>query len=114
MLFALKRGKRGLIMCLLHEAISICSSVILNNNAVKNLRSMFFQNAYPKHFFDLVKIFEAVNKFNLSNKAKENNFSYTCRLGAPYFGRASHNFGCNIAKVNQNKFNVDISVFYRT
>ena len=60
----------------------------------------------------VVKKFKAVNEPKPSNKNTENNFSY--RLGVPYFGRPAYNFGCNIAKLIRNKFNVDISVFYRT
>ena len=72
-----------------YRARLICSSVILYNKEVKNLRNMLLRNGYPKHFFDIVvKKFEAVNEPKPSNKNTENNLSY--RSGVPYFGRPSH------------------------
>ena len=54
----------------------------------------------------------AVNEPKPSNKITEKNFSY--KLGLLYFGRPSQKFGCNIAKLIQNKFDADISVLYET
>ena len=89
-----KAWKSGLIMCLLLRAKLIHS--ILYNSEVKNLQNMVLRNGHPKHLFDIVNKFKAVNEPKPSNKNTENNFSY--RLGVPYFGRPSYNFGCNIAK----------------
>ena len=49
-----KTWKSGLIVCLLHRTKLICSSMILYNKEIKNLRKMFLRNGYPEHFFDVV------------------------------------------------------------
>ena len=53
-----------------------------------------------------------MNEPKSSSRNKESNFSY--RLGAQNFRRLFHKFCWIVAKFIRNKFNVDISVFYRT
>ena len=46
--------KSGLIICLLNRAKIICSTTALFQKEVKELRSMFQENGYPKSYFDKI------------------------------------------------------------
>ena len=50
--------KTGLVMCLLHQAQSICSNEFYFRSEVAKLKEMFYLNGYPKSFFD-----KALEKF---------------------------------------------------
>ena len=58
--------KSGLIICLLNRAKIICSTTALFQKEVKELRSMFQENGYPKSYFD--KVFK---RFLTEQDAKE-------------------------------------------
>ena len=49
-----KAWKEGLLLCLLHRAKAVCSSVKLFKTEVDNLRQLFMKNNYPIHFFNKI------------------------------------------------------------
>ena len=56
-------------MCLLLRAKLIHS--ILYNSDVKNLQNMVLHNGHPKHLFDIVNKFKAVNEPNHQIKIRK-------------------------------------------
>ena len=76
-------------MCLFHRAKSICLSMILCINEVKNLQNMFLHNGDSKHFCDdvIVKEFAVVDGPQPSNKSVK------------HFGKLLHKFDCIVAKL---------------
>ena len=46
--------KSGLIICLSNQAKTICSTTALFQKEVKELRSMFQKNGYPKSYFNKI------------------------------------------------------------
>ena len=110
--------KKGMLLCLLHRAKMICSSVTMFNSEVVKLKEMFIANAYPEKFIDnIINVF-----YRNCNLAPERNNMSLCDeeqlpfvlLRVPYFGKCSVRFSRNLTKIICNKFNVNVRVVYST
>ena len=60
--------KSGLVICLLNRAKIMCSTAALFQKEVKELRSMFQENGYPKSYFD--KIFKRFLQNKMQKKRR--------------------------------------------
>ena len=109
--------KRGVIMCLLHRAQMICSSVSLFNVEVEKLRKMFIRDAYPVYFFN-----NALNLFLKKSQSssiiiddtEEDDVLPFVIFKVPYFGKCSMTFASDISKIISSKFPVKVRVVYST
>ena len=108
--------KSGLIICLLNQAKIICSTTALFQKEVKELRSMFQENRYPKSYFDKIIIRfirflteqDAKEKTTLDTSKKENYY-----ITIPYLESESRHFINKLAKIIKNKINVNIVLVYK-
>ena len=85
--FCPQKWKSDLILCLLHRAKLICSSKMLFNREINNLRKMFCLNGYPYWFF--IKV---LNKFVSNITVDRSTDCCTYYLTIPYFGIDSKRF----------------------
>ena len=104
--------KSDLIICLLNREKIICSTTALFQTEVKELKSMFQENGYPKSYFD--KIFK---RFLTEQDAREKTIPDTSEketyyITIPYLKSESRRFINKLAKIIKNKINVNIVPVY--
>ena len=104
--------KRGLILCLLNRAKCICSSLMLFNEEVQNLRNMFINNCYPVRFFDYA-LNRMLNPTSVSDDTEDSISRYSI-LRVPYYGSESVKFAKRLSGIITRKFDVDIKIVYST
>ena len=106
--------KKGVILCLLHRAKMICSTVSNFNDEVNALRKMFISNSYPVSFFDnVLKSFNDKRSSSSNSDTSEEEIS-TIIFNVPYLGKCSRTFSSCISKLISSKFNVKIRTVYST
>ena len=111
--------KKGVILCLLHRAKMICSSVSLFIAEIDNLRKMFISNSYSLKFFnDMLTNF--LNRLNVSSADSDDNVvdgndnTPIITFNVPYFSKCSKSFANSIATLISRKFSVKVRVVYST
>ena len=106
--FGPQKWKSGLILCLLYHAKLICSSKMLFNWEINNLRKTFCLNGYPCWFSNKV-----LNKFvpNITIDCSTDCCPY---LTIPYFGIDSRCFLNQLSKILKSKFNMKVCPVYKT
>ena len=107
--FCPQKWKSGLILCLLYRAKLICSSKMLFNREINNLRKMFCLNGYPCWFFNKV-----LNKFVSNITVDRSTDCRTYYLTIPYFSIDSRRFLNRLSKIFKSKFNVKVCPVYKT
>ena len=104
--------KRGVILCLLHRAKMICSTVSNFNVEVDNLRKMFISNSYPVSFFNnVLNLFNTDRSSSISDSEEE---IPTVVFNVPYLGKCSRSFSSCISRLIHDKFDVKVRVVYST
>ena len=99
---------------MLHRAKNICSTKLLFQNQVRNLRQLFSKNGYPTSFFNriLEKFLNqnngASNQDLNSSKAQERKFS----LAIPYLGKPSTTF--YVWLLTKSKLDIEITPIFKT
>ena len=102
--------KVGLVMCLLHQAKTICSSDFYFKSEVSKLSDMFCLNGYPKTFFDRAfKKFQDKQNADIIPTVDENlEEIQTVNLTIPYIGEASNLFAKQMRSLFKTNFNVKL------
>ena len=103
--------KRGLILCLLNRAKSICSSPRLFNDEVNRLKKLFIDNCYPARYFENA-LKRITNPTQHQDDLDESDVFSIFRV--PYYDRSSMKFAKRISKIISDKFNISIRVVYST
>ena len=106
--------KSDLIKCCLNLEKIICFTTALFQEKVKELRSMFEENRYPKLYFD--KIFK---RFLREQDAKEKTIPDTSEkethyITIPYLKSKPRRFINNLTKIIKNKIDVNIVPVYKS
>ena len=109
--------KKGMILCLLNRAKMICSSTVMFQSEVANLKEMFIANAYPIKFINnVINIFyrkcESTELDNMPN-CDEEQLPYIL-LRVPYYGKCSVRFAHKLTNIICKKFDVNVRVVYST
>ena len=102
-----------LILYLLNRAKAICSSKLLFQNDVIKLQQIFLSNRYPICFFNkfLLGFLTVDNDLSDHEHNKINSVVY---LNVPYIEKESRRFVSRLAKLFHVKFDVKVSVIYKT
>lgn len=117
------KWKSNLILCLLHRATVICSSKSLFDREVSKLRSLFMQNSYPGWFFDKIThqflSDQSVSSTQQSQpisqtQAPERKRDFSNCFAVPFLGKMSRVFVSRLSRLIKQKYNVDVTVFYKT
>ena len=108
-----KTWKQGLINCFLHRAKNICSTNTLFYSEVKNLRNIFYNNGYPKNFFDQV-LQRFISSTRQENKTAKEQKDYEYLLTIPFLGKISKNFAKHVQLLVKRKFNINLTPIYKT
>ena len=103
--------KKGLILCLINRAKSICSSSALFYEEVCNLRKMFINNCYPASYFDYVLKKATSASSHQNDSVDEDPFSI---LRVPFYGSHSVKFAKRLSQIISHKFNINIRIVYST
>ena len=113
--------KKGLIMCLLHRAKLICSSIKYFDCEVNTLKAIFSSNAYPTAMFNTVyKRFltgDGVRNVSADDDVLDLIEEQTRKivLKIPYYGKNSILFAKRFSCLIKSKFNaVDLRTVYCT
>ena len=73
-----------------------------------SLSLMFLNNGYPLSFFDkILASFQSSNKFS-------QNISFEINFCIPYLGKESHHVANRLSALIKNKYNLKISLMYKT
>ena len=104
--------KVGLIRCLLNTGKRICSSEKLFNMEVDKLRSVFYQNGYPKAYFDAAyeKFLASWGKIKTSDLDDKDDRKYV--FGVPFIGAPSREYKKNISRLIKEHLGEDIFVYF--
>ena len=102
--------KTGLVMCLLHQAQSICSSEFYFRSEVAKLKEMFYSNGYPKSFFDkaLEKFIEKQNMDVIPTADENTEDVKKVNLTIPFLGEASRKFAKQMVSLFKSTYNVKL------
>ena len=107
-----RQWKRGLILCLINRAKSICSSSALFYEEISNLRKMFIDNCYTVRYFDYV-VSKVTNPKLQTNESVDEEDSFSI-LRIPFYGPHSVKFAKRVSKIISQKFNINIRIVYST
>ena len=107
-----KARKEGLVLCLLHRAKAVCSSVKFFKTEVDNLRRLFMKNNYPIHFFN--KILERFLHQPDTQTPTENEPDPKILFKVPLAGKISKDFFNNICLIIKRRFGIHVVHLYRT
>ena len=102
--------KTGLVMCLLHQARTICSSDFYFQREVSKLKEMFYLNGYPKSFFDRAfqKFLNKENDDVVPTVDENTEDIITVNLNIPYLGEASNKFAKQMTSLFKSTFNIKL------
>ena len=108
--------KAGLILCMLHRARKVCSSMLSFDREVDTLRSIFGKNGYPADFFNrVVQKFERITSALTDDSVSVNEDTdkrFIIKL--PFVNKASQLFAKRLRLLIDKKFGVKISVVYNS
>ena len=99
-----KAWKEGLVLCLLHRAKAVCSSVKFFKTEVDNLRRLCMKNNYPIHFFN--KILERFLHQPDTQTPTENEPDPKILFKVPFAGKISKDFFNSIRLIIKIKSNL--------
>ena len=102
--------KTGLVMCLLHQAKTICSSDFYFRSEVSRLKEMFFLNGYPKSFFDKAfqRFLDKQNNDAVPTADENTEDLKTVNLTIPFLGEASNKFAKQMVSLFKSTYNVKL------
>ena len=102
--------KNGIIMCLLHQAQTICSSDFYFKTEVSKLKEMFFQNGYSKAFFDKTyqRFLDKQSNDIIPTADEDTEVVKTVNLSIPYLGEASNKFAKQMISLFKSTYNVKL------
>ena len=105
--------RTGLVMCLLHQAKTICSNEFYFRREVSKLQEMFFNNGYPNSFFE--KTFQKFkDKLNSSALSLSDDDVEKVNLVIPYVGEASHKFAKQMTSLFRDTYNVKLCPVFKS
>ena len=114
--------KKSLTSCFLHRAKIICSDETSYKLEIEKLRNIFYQNNYPKEFFEQAmmqfekrqkeKQMTTDNKENNKNEHDKKDFKLLVKI--PYIGKMSLLFGKRLKLLIRNRLDKEIWVSYET
>lgn len=102
--------KSGLVMCLLHQAKTICSNDFYFKREVLKLKEMFVLNGYPKAFFDKAfqKFTDKQNCDVLPTRDENEDELKTVNLTIPFLGEPSKKFAKQMIFLFKSTYNIKV------
>ena len=100
-------------MCFLHRAKNMCSTSELYLQELNKLHVIFQMSSFANLFInDIIKKFEEIKANAKEKEICKKDFLFTIAILS--FGKISQQFSKQLKVLIENKFNVDINVYYAT